>query len=264
MNPEPDIVRDDDGSIMTVFGGGVTAAGLAVVFASLLGDAWVADTTTAWYSGKKDCGGQDDPDEDHVYPVVCVLLIPAELPAGRDHERPDCPRAAGQAGRGRAPGRPDEEAVMSRCPACDDRIDEFYGYCLGCHRALEEIEKLARCSDQERAQRGLRDAERAQRQLEQVKAEHDRKITRLEELLGKPRQPEKVQIQAPSADLAAATGAQEAARHWAAIDARRQERRIRDLARDLHESRVPTARPEIRAALAELAIEVIKALSAAG
>ncbi len=59
----------------------MTAAGLAGAFASLPDDAWVADTT-AWYSGKKDCEGQDDPDEDHVYPVVCVLLIPAELPAG--------------------------------------------------------------------------------------------------------------------------------------------------------------------------------------
>ncbi len=46
--------------------------------------------------------------------------------------------------------------------------------------------------------------------------------------------------------------------------ARHQERKIRDLARDLRESRVPAARPEIRAALAELAIEIIKALSPVG
>ncbi len=149
---------------------------------------------------------------------------------------------------------------MSRCPACDDRIDEFYGYCLGCHRALEEIEKLATCSDQERAQRGLRDAERAQRQLEQVEAEHDRKIARLEELLGGPRQPEKVQIQAPPADPAAVTGAQKAARHWAASNARRQEQRIRDLARDLYEQRIRVADPAVRAALAELAGEIGKHL----
>jgi hypothetical protein len=40
--------------------------------------------------------------------------------------------------------------------------------------------------------------------------------------------------------------------------------RIRDLARDLHEGRVPAADPDVRAALAELATAIIRALSAVG
>ena len=76
-------MRDDGGSILAVFGGRVTTAGLAGAFASLPVNAWVPDTITTWYSGKKDCEGQDDPDEDRDYPVVCVLLIPRSCPPGR-------------------------------------------------------------------------------------------------------------------------------------------------------------------------------------
>lgn len=81
-NPEPDIVREDDGSIMAVFGAGVTAADPATAFASLPADAWVADITTSWFSEQEDCEGQDLPDEGHCYPLVSFLLAPAELEVG--------------------------------------------------------------------------------------------------------------------------------------------------------------------------------------
>ncbi len=85
MPGDPDtavgIMRDDDGSIMVTFGGGVTAADLAAAFAALPADTWVADITTSWYSGKEDCEGQGFPDNDHCFPVTCVELLPAELPA---------------------------------------------------------------------------------------------------------------------------------------------------------------------------------------
>jgi hypothetical protein len=84
MSPGPDIVRDDDGSIVVTFGGGTQAAALAAAFASLPEDAWVADISTSWFSDKEDCEGQGFPDDDHCFPVVCVAVLPAELSAGAD------------------------------------------------------------------------------------------------------------------------------------------------------------------------------------
>ena len=77
MSPGPDIVRDDDGSIMVTFGGGTPAATLAAAFASLPADAWVADIFTSWYSEQEDCKGQGFPDDDHCFPVIWVALLPA-------------------------------------------------------------------------------------------------------------------------------------------------------------------------------------------
>jgi hypothetical protein len=83
--PDPEagvsVYRDDDGSIAIVFGDEVTAADLAAAFASLPADAWVAGTGTTWFSEREGCQGQDEPDEDHIHPVISVLLEPAELPS---------------------------------------------------------------------------------------------------------------------------------------------------------------------------------------
>jgi hypothetical protein len=75
------VYRDDDGSIAVVFGDEVTAADLAVAFASLPADAWVASTGTTWFSEHEGCQGQDEPDEDHIHPEISVLMLPAELPS---------------------------------------------------------------------------------------------------------------------------------------------------------------------------------------
>jgi hypothetical protein len=86
MPGEPEIAvgieRDDNGSIMMTFGGGSQAADLAAAFASLPADAWVAGIHTEWFSQEDDCEGQDLPDEGHCYPLVSVLLAPAELEEG--------------------------------------------------------------------------------------------------------------------------------------------------------------------------------------
>jgi hypothetical protein len=37
----------------------------------------VVDIHTAYFSDEDDCEGQDVEDEDHVFPVVSVLLAPA-------------------------------------------------------------------------------------------------------------------------------------------------------------------------------------------
>jgi hypothetical protein len=66
---------------MVTFGGGTQAADPAAVLAGLPGDAWVADISTSWYSEQEDCEGQDFPDDDHCFPMTCVALLPAELPA---------------------------------------------------------------------------------------------------------------------------------------------------------------------------------------
>ena len=76
------ICREDDGSIMAVFGAGVRAADLATAFASLPADARVAGIYTEWFSQEDDCEGQDLPDEGHCYPLVSVLLAPLELEEG--------------------------------------------------------------------------------------------------------------------------------------------------------------------------------------
>ena len=85
MPREPDtavsICREDDGSIQLVICAGTVAADIAAAFASLPADTWMAGIQTEWFSGEKDCEGQDFEDEDHVYPLTTILMEPAEAPA---------------------------------------------------------------------------------------------------------------------------------------------------------------------------------------
>jgi hypothetical protein len=83
-SPGPDVARDDDGAITVTFGGGTQAAALAAALASLPADAWVADISTSRYSGEAGCKGQGFPDDHHCFPVTCVVLLPAEMPARAD------------------------------------------------------------------------------------------------------------------------------------------------------------------------------------
>jgi hypothetical protein len=57
--PGPDVVREDDGSIMFTFGGGTPADSLVAAFASLPADAWAADILMIWYSDQESWRGQD-------------------------------------------------------------------------------------------------------------------------------------------------------------------------------------------------------------
>ena len=85
MPAEPEtsigIERNDDGSVVVVFSGGATAADLATAFASLPADHQVDDIFTRWFSEAEECTGQDEPDQEHDWPVVSLFLEPAELPS---------------------------------------------------------------------------------------------------------------------------------------------------------------------------------------
>lgn len=76
------IRREDNGTIMVVFGACMTAADLAAAFASLPADAWISNIETTWLSQLHGCRGQDHPDEAHRIPVGRIFLRPEKAEAG--------------------------------------------------------------------------------------------------------------------------------------------------------------------------------------
>ncbi len=76
-SPGPDIVHEDDSSIMVTFGGGRRPPTWPQSSPASRGTPGVADISTSWYSEQEDCEGQDFPDDDHCFPMTCVALLPA-------------------------------------------------------------------------------------------------------------------------------------------------------------------------------------------